>query len=202
VAAYIAMEDAARAIRVVETRIPGLLQTPEFTRAMLPLMRPPGELTPDWIEDTIAVRARRQARLDGDLQLHAVIDETALARPIGGVDVMRLQVVRLIDDAARGNVTIQIIPFERGAHAGMDGNFSCLTFQSRQLEDLVYVEGLLGNFLLNKPTVVSHYREVFDYLSNSVALSPERSVAWLKSRIAGVPARKAAGSRKKGTMPK
>jgi transcriptional regulator with XRE-family HTH domain len=196
---YIAMESAASSIRTVETRVPGLLQTSDFTRALLESLRPPGELTPEWIEDTIAARAKRQERLDAGLELQVVIDEAAFARPLGGPGLMRGQVERLIRDAARPNVSIQVVPFERGPHPGIDGNFNYLNFPSRQLEDLVYVEGLLGNFLLNRPRIVAHYLEVFDYLRNSVALPPDQSVGWLEARLESVPAQKGAGSRRKGS---
>jgi hypothetical protein len=185
IATFVGLESAASEVRVVENlRIPGLLQTERFVEGLLPYLRPPGELDPQWARDTVALRMGRQRRLtDGDLLLHVVLDEATVRRPVGSPDVMVEQVERLVQDGRRDNVIVQVIPFERGPHPGVEGAFNHLSFPSGSLGDVVYVEGLLGNFVLDKGPVVSHYRQVFDDLAERVALSPSASRAWLESVV-------------------
>jgi len=180
-ATYVGLESAASECRVVDAlRIPGLLQTAAFTAAFLPMLRPEGWLSAQWVDDTAAFRLERQKRItSGDLFLHAIIDEATLRRPVGGPDVMVEQIERLISDAARPNVLLQVIPFERGPNSALDGSFQHLTFPQGTLGDVVFVEGLLGDFLLDKEADVLRYRGIFDDLATRVALSGEDSIDWL-----------------------
>jgi transcriptional regulator with XRE-family HTH domain len=182
---FIALESAATEIRTFEAlRVPGLFQTAEFTAAVLPQTRPPGELTPERIDETARARAHRQERVTaGDLSVRAIIDEAALRRPIGGPEVIADQVRRLLADAVRPNVELQVIPFARGPHPGIEGSFSHLSFGTARVADLVYVEGLLGNFLLDQPGDVGRYRQVFEDLGGRVALSIDETLHWLDSLL-------------------
>jgi transcriptional regulator with XRE-family HTH domain len=179
---YIGLESAASECRLFEVvRMPGLLQTREFSSALIPQLRPEGELTPEWIDETVTVRGMRQERVtSGELMMHAIIDEAVVRRPVGDPEVMAAQMERLVVDAQRPNVTLQVIPFERGPHPGLEGSFQHLTFPSGFIGDLVYVEGLLGNFLLDKEAEVGHHRQVFDDLADRYALSPSDTLAWLE----------------------
>jgi len=180
---FIGLESFASEIRTFEPLIlPGLLQTKGYTQNLLPHLRPPGELDALWIKQTVAARARRQERVvAGDLALHAIIDEGVLRRPVGDPSVMVEQVLRLVDHARKPNVTLQIIPMNRGPHPGMEGSFQHLTFPDGQLADVVYVEGLLGTFLLDKQLAVDHYRVVFSDLSERFALPAEQTLSWLEA---------------------
>lgn len=202
VATAFGLEAAATSTRMFEISIvPGLLQTPDFTRALLADIRPPGELTSEWIEETVAVRERRQKRVEsGELELHAIVDEAALSRPIGGPAVMRAQVDRLIDEAARPNVRLQVIPFERGPHPGMDGSFQHLSFERHRIDEVVYVEGLLGYDLLDKSDVVARYRMVFDDLSTRIALDADATTRWLKAAAHGRLSSGGGGRRRSGAQ--
>ena len=84
-------------------------------------------------------------------------------RVVGGTDIMRAQLNRLIEIAALPNVTIQVIPFEVGAHAALDSNFAILDFAA-PVGSVVYVEGLLGIFCLDRSEHVKRYQLVFDAL--------------------------------------
>lgn len=184
IATFIDLESAASSSRLFEvTRVPGLLQTPAFTRALIGNLRPPpGAFTGQWIDETVAVRERRQKRVEsGELEFHAILDEAALSRPVGSPTVMRHQIARLIDEATRANVHLQVIPFEHGPHPGMDGSFQYLSFERHRIDDMVYVEGLLGNYLLSKGDEVAHYRVVFDDLSTRHALDADATHRWLKA---------------------
>jgi transcriptional regulator with XRE-family HTH domain len=190
-ATLIALEMAATDVRIYDAiRVPGLLQTPEFTLAFIPALRPPGELTPEWIADTVAAREQRQKRVEsGELRLHAIVDEAALSRPVGGEDapaIMRHQIERLIEDAARPNVRIQVIPFDVGPHPGLEVSFQHMALS--RIDDHVYVDGgFMGNFLVDKKEEVDSFRTLFDDLSARVALDQDATVNWLRERLAAPP---------------
>jgi transcriptional regulator with XRE-family HTH domain len=181
VATYLGLESAASVARVFEAmRIPGLLQTESFTRALLPHLRPPDELSDDWIDDTISARVKRQERIASrDLRLEAVIDEAALRRPIGGPDVMRAQIERLIVDGKRPNVSLHVIPFDRGPHPGMEGSFEHLSFARGSIDDLVFVEGLMGTFILDKAAEADRYKATFTRIRSEAALDEKKTLSWL-----------------------
>ena len=181
IASFVGLESEASEVRTVEgLRLPGLLQTSAFIEALLPKLRPAGELSQEWLSDTAALRLVRQQRiLSGDLAFHSIIDEAAVRRLVGGPELMVAQIERLMTDAARPNVTLQVIPFDRGPHAGLDGTFQHLTFPGGRIGDVVYVEGLLGDFLLDKEADVVRYRGVFDDLGTRFALPVEDTLDWL-----------------------
>jgi transcriptional regulator with XRE-family HTH domain len=183
VATYIGLEDAASSFQTFEiVRMPGLLQNEDYSRALIPRLRPPGELTEEWINDTVVSRTRRQERVSsGALTVHAIIDEAVLRRPVGDDGIMRLQVERLLTEGRRPNVTLQVIPFANGPHPGMDGSFEVLSFATASLSEVVFVEGLLGNFLIDKAPEVDHYLAVFADLGTRFALSVGDTMDWLET---------------------
>src|SRR6266508_3972320 len=126
---YIGLEGAASLIRTYEVQfVPGLLQTEGYARAVTLL----GHATaPDEeIERRVSLRVERQQLLTrpGPPRLWAVMDEAALRRPIGGSEVMREQLSALIEATALPSVTLQVIPFSAGGHAGAGGAFTILRF--------------------------------------------------------------------------
>jgi transcriptional regulator with XRE-family HTH domain len=185
VATYIGLESAAQTLRGSDAlRLPGLLQTPEFTAALLAGIRFPPEKTNTWAEETLESRSKRQERVkSGELEVHVIIDEAALRRPIGDRNVMIGQLERLLADAELPNVTIQIIPFEVGAHPGIEGAFAHLRFPEGQLGDIVFIEGTLGNYILDKSAVVDQYLGIFEHLSSKCALPPAGTLDWLESLL-------------------
>ena len=84
--------------------------------------------------------------------------------------------------ASLPKVTFQLIPFDVGAHPGLDSNFVVLEFGKPMVSDVVYVEGVMGNFYLESAAELERYKRIFSRL-RSVALSPEDSVAMV-ARIA------------------
>jgi Helix-turn-helix. len=179
---FIGLESAAvEAVQFEALRMPGLLQTPDYTRAWVTAMRPPGFWDDQSIDDIVAARQRRQLRIEtGELRLPVVIDEAAfLHRASGAASIMTEQVQRLITAAALPNVTVQVILLAAGPHPGLDGSFQLLRLAGTDLSDFVFVEGQFGNLILDKVDMVSRYRNVFDHLSSSVALSPEDTLTWL-----------------------
>lgn len=184
IATFIGLEDAAIDSKYFDPlRMPGPFQTADFTRALLSRLRKPGELTPEWIEETISLRVKRQQRvISGALPIHAILDEAVLSRTIGGRDTMLGQIDRLLEECTRPTVTIQIVPFSVGAYPGLDGSFQHLRFPNGQINDVVFVEGLLGNFLLDKAQDVERYLSFFEDISLRFALPASETAGWLTAR--------------------
>jgi transcriptional regulator with XRE-family HTH domain len=162
---YMDLESAATLIRVYEGQfIPGLLQTDDYMRAVMhdaQLHGPPGE-----VGRRVRLRMARQTLLTREHppRLWAVVDEAALRRPVGGREVMRGQLERLIDATKLANITLQVLPFHSGAHPAMAGSFSILRFAKRELPDLVYLEQLTRAVYLDKRDEVERYLEVMELL--------------------------------------
>jgi hypothetical protein len=97
-------------------------------------------------------------------RLWAVVDEAALRRPVGGPEVMRGQLERLIEATKLPNVTLQVLPFGVGAHPAMQGSFSILRFPDRELPDVVYLEHLTNAVYLDKRHEVERYLDVMEFL--------------------------------------
>jgi transcriptional regulator with XRE-family HTH domain len=176
---YVGLEAEARALRSYEAMvIHGLLQTPEYAHAVL------RELYPRYTEDQIRrmseLRAERQRRLtdqdpDAPFDLWVIHDESVIRRVTGGPAVMLMQLSHLISAAERPGVTMQVLPFESGAHPASSGSFSVLEFPERTDVDVVYLETVAGSVFLEKEKDVRERAEVFDRL-RAAALSPKASV--------------------------
>jgi Domain of unknown function (DUF5753) len=160
--AYVDLEQAATVIRAYEGQfIPGLLQTRDYMRAV---MGRGLDEAPEDIERRVELRVARQALFDrpDPPRLWAVVDEAALRRPVGGPEVMCTQLERLIDATRLPNVTLQILPFDAGAHPAMVGAFSILRFADSELPDVVYLEHLSGAVYLDKHDDVRQYLHVME----------------------------------------
>lgn len=173
-ATYVGLEAAAVQIGYYQSGIiPGLLQTPDYARAMHAAGVP--EITPERTEELIEVRLRRQRLLDRDppVRLDAILDEAVLHREVGGAEVMQAQLDWLITMSQRPNVSIRVIPYSAGAHPAMGSNFNILEFAGA-VPTVVYVEGLVGWIYVERPQDVARYRQVFEHL-RTVALTPQES---------------------------
>jgi hypothetical protein len=84
---------------------------------------------------------------------------------IGGPDVMTKQLMHLIEVSQAPNVTVQVLPFEAGAHQFLGGSAALLEFQETTHLDVVYLEGLAGDLYEEQPHEVAQYRQEFDRLS-------------------------------------
>jgi hypothetical protein len=177
---YLGLESAAVAIRSFELQfVPGLFQTEDYARAVTQL----GHQTAfaDEVERRVGLRLKRQELLirANPPRIWAVIDEAVLRRPVGGIAVMRAQLRHLAEAATLPNVTLQVVPFARGGHAGASGSFSILRFEERDLPDVVYIEQLTSAVCLDQRSDVEHYLEVVDQLSGE-ALTPASSTAFIE----------------------
>ncbi|GGQ46098.1 helix-turn-helix domain-containing protein [Couchioplanes azureus] len=173
--AYVGLEAAAKSIRAYEQQVvPGLLQTDRYAIAMIRSARL-GD-TEQELEQRVRVRMARQALLiqDDPIDLWVVLDEAVLSRPVGGDEVMRDQLLRLAEMAELPNVTLQILPFAVGAHAGMDGTFAILDFPDAEDPNVVFAENATGGLFLEKTDELRKYNSIFDTIQ-ATALSPEES---------------------------
>jgi transcriptional regulator with XRE-family HTH domain len=176
---YVGLEASAASIRSFQTHlVPGLLQTEEYARALIRAGRPTE--SPENVDRMIALRSRRQTMLANSdyLEMWAVIDEAVLRRPIGGGSVMRAQLARLLEAGDLPSVTIQVLPFARGAHAGMDGAFTIIGFPDPTDLDVVYVDCPAGNIFLEKEKDVRRHTTWFDHL-RAAALPPDESAEFI-----------------------
>jgi hypothetical protein len=160
---FVDLESAATLIRTYQGQlVPGLLQTEDYLRAVIA-----GARLSDPAEDTerrIALRMSRQTLLTRPdaPQLWAVVDEAALRRPVGGGQVLRAQLERLIEATELPNVRLQVLPFGAGAHPAMVSAFSILRFADQELPDVVYLEQLTSALYLNKREDVDQYLHVME----------------------------------------
>ena len=173
---YVGLEAEASTLRSYETDVVhGLLQTTEYAWAVLRELRPkdPDER----IARGVDLRMQRQHLLDQDppLDLWLILDEGAIRRRIGGAKVMRPQLEHLIQVSRWSNVTLQVLGFEAGAHAGLTGPFSILEFPERGDSDVAYTESVGGVIYLEKEREVRACSEAFDRM-RAAALSPAASV--------------------------
>jgi DNA-binding XRE family transcriptional regulator len=181
---YVDLEQAATLIRTYEGQfVPGLLQTDDYMRAVVRGAHL--EESSDEVGRRVRLRMARQILLtrEGPPRLWAVVDEAALRRPVGGKEVMRGQLERLIEATKLPNVTLQILPFASGAHPAMVGSFSVLRFPDEELPDIVYLEHLTSALYLNKPDEVDQYLHVMESICVRAA-APDQTVELLDHILA------------------
>jgi transcriptional regulator with XRE-family HTH domain len=174
-ATFVGLEEAATTIKMYQsTTIPGLLQTPDYVRAMSGVLVP--EVSAERTEELVEVKRRRQGRLSAEspLPLSVILDEAVLHRAVGGPAAMAVQLDRLIEATRIYKVTIRVIPYSAGAHAAMDSTFTIMEFAD-PVPSVVYVEGLVGWIYIERPQDVARYEHVFDRLQDS-ALSSQDSI--------------------------
>lgn len=178
---YVGLEQATSLIRTYELQfVPGLFQTEDYARAVTLLGH--RSAAAQEVERRVSLRLQRQeilTRPGGVPKIWAVIDESALRRPLGGRDVMRAQLEHLIELIESPQVTLQIMPFDRGGHSAAGGSFSILRFAEADLPDIVYIEQLTGALYLDRPAEIDHYREVMNSLS-AEAETPDDSERQLR----------------------
>jgi transcriptional regulator with XRE-family HTH domain len=181
---YVDLEQAASLIRSYEGQfVPGLLQTDDYMRAVVRGAHL--EESGEELGRRVRLRLARQTLLTRTEppRLWAVVDEAALRRPVGGREVMRGQLERLIEATKLPNVTLQILPFAAGAHPAMGSAFSILRFPDQELPDVVYLEHLTNALYLNKPDEVDQYLHVMEGICVRAA-APDQSVELLERLLA------------------
>ncbi len=177
---YLGLEAAAATIRSFELQfVHGLFQTGDYARAVTGLGRTAAQ--GDEVERWVRLRLKRQELLTrpDPPNVWSVMDEAVLRRPLGGPAVMRAQFQRLIEVAELPQVTLQVVPFASGGHAGESGSFTVLRFEERDLPDVVYLEQLTSAIYLEQRSDVERYLEVVDQISGE-ALTPDETTRLLE----------------------
>jgi transcriptional regulator with XRE-family HTH domain len=172
---YVALEDEASEIRSWDPQlIHGLLQQEAYARSVIGSGRM--IQSPTEIDRRVSARKARQALLEraNPPRLYAVLDEGAIRRPIGGPEVMKSQLESLLRMGERPHVTIRIVPFTTGSHAGLDGRFTLLSFPDPADPDIAYIDGTMGDVYVESSVETTQHRSRFDRIVEA-ALSPEES---------------------------
>ncbi|WP_217206734.1 helix-turn-helix transcriptional regulator [Streptomyces sp. AC550_RSS872] len=158
--------------------IPGLVQTPEYARAVNRAYAPtaPEETIDEWVEGRMA-RTRLLHNPTTPL-LWVVLDEAALRRETGGRAVMAQALRHVAGLARRSRVIVQVLPFSAGAHMAMEGSLKLMDFDDAP--PLVYFEGVRVGRLEDDPAIVAQLKLTFELLAAS-ALSPQKSLALIEA---------------------
>lgn len=163
---YLGLEATATLIRTYEVQfVPGLLQTEDYARAVVPLA--PAVKHQDEIARRVRLRLERQQLLTrpDPPQLWAVVDEAALRRPVGGARVMRDQLEALISIVTKmPHVRVQVLPLAAGAQVAAGGSFTILRFAQPDLPDVVYLEQLTSAMYLDDRADVDFYFDTVNRL--------------------------------------
>jgi transcriptional regulator with XRE-family HTH domain len=161
---FAAYEAEATALYVFEhSLVPGLLQTPQYARAVL-ATRP--NTAEDEIDNLVEGRLARQAIVTRDDPppplLWALIDEGVLYRPVAPAGVMRDQLMFLAERSRRPNITIQVVPYSAGGHTGLLGAFTIADLASKpstvNVEDITYGRVFEDTATVSRVTL--HYKSL------------------------------------------
>jgi len=159
--------------------VPGLLQTDEYTEAIIRSINK--TLSQVELTNLVASRRARQAVLGTrKLQFLAIIDESAIRRPIAESGVMRRQLRHLVDAADRPNVTVRVVPLQAGPYAGLRGPFAIMDFDDEP--SLTFIENHHFGMFLDEKEDIAAYRVTLGNILNE-ALEPAES-AELLARLA------------------
>ncbi|WP_261570954.1 helix-turn-helix domain-containing protein [Frankia gtarii] len=167
----------AQATRITDMAtmlVPGLLQTPEYARTVMV----DGGVIAHEVEARVVTRLGRQAILSrpDPPDLHVILDEAVLRRPVGGPTAMAAQLRHILAMAARPSITVQVLPFETGAHLGTAGSFVLLEFDKART--IVHLEHLRSSLFVDEPDDVTPFAQARDTLARQ-ALAPTASAKFL-----------------------
>jgi transcriptional regulator with XRE-family HTH domain len=159
--------------------VPGLLQTEAYAWEILRAVR--GDDGAENLERHLKLRMNRQTLLreHDSPEYVVVLDETVLRRAVGGRKVMHVQLQRLIEASSLPNVSLRLLPFSVGAHAGVDGEFTIFSYEKDpdavyEDPDVVYVDNIGGGAYIEDRTITNQYNRTFEHLLET-ALDPVRS---------------------------
>lgn len=173
---YIGLETDAASLRVYDPQVvPRLLQTRQYAEALIAGALP--ETAAADIDKRVQVRMKRQERIsapDNPLRLWTVLDEAALRRAVGNRALMREQLEYLVEQSQLPHVTVQVIPFDMGAHPGLNGQYAILEFPDAADSSVVYIEGVTSDLYLEKANDVQKYSVMYEHL-RAQALNVEQS---------------------------
>jgi hypothetical protein len=174
-ATFLGLESSATQIRIFEPlMVHGLLQTQEYTRALVSSQLP--GVRAEEIERQVQIRLARQERVTADPpEIWMVLDEAAVRRVVGGPAVMREQLEHILEMCESASwLTLQVVPFGHGSHPGMLGAFTMFDFPEEVHSPVVYVEGLAGALYLEREADLRRCHLAYNHMT-AAALSPPES---------------------------
>ncbi|MFI1400511.1 helix-turn-helix domain-containing protein [Streptomyces sp. NPDC020681] len=177
---YAGLEADAREMRAWQPMyVFGLLQTENYARAQFMVAKPVEETTTAFVENNVRLRMERKllvTREESPMTLRVILDESALRRNLGGVDVMLEQYEEIARLAARDNVTVQILPQKRAAFRA-DINFAVLDFEAPV--DSIAQSDIPGTITVtDRPGDVWKYNQRFNSMRDE-ALGPSATAEFL-----------------------
>ena len=178
---FMELESTARVMWMFQLRVPGLLQTEDYARAVLSGLS--GAQTTagnaEEVEEQIALRMGRQELLyrEPAPSVRVILDEGALRRPVPDTKVWTDQLSHLVDAAELPSVALQVLPYAAGVHDLMDSHLWLLW--QRVGDPVAYVEGNGFGELIDDPDKVLSFRLSYD-LVRDAALTPAESTAFIK----------------------
>lgn len=175
------LEDGAVSIeQFAPSLVPGLLQTEGYARALIESAGGDGTQ----LERRVQLRLRRQELLlrPQPCELHVLLDESVVHGLIGGRDVMAEQLTRLLDVGALPHVSVQVLPFEAGAHPAAGVAFTLFDFSTRSAAPVVYTEQLSRNSYVDQADEIATYRSAWEKACE-LAAPPERSLEMVSLRL-------------------
>lgn len=145
------------------TVVPGLLQTRDYARAVISNFQPHAS-----VSRLVDLRMRRPQIFDREdpPEANFILGEAALRIQVGGRHVLREQLEHLLALMARDRISIEIIPFEAGAHPGMIGPFELMLFDDGEGDVASFESPNAFTIIREEPGIVSEYRETFESLRN------------------------------------
>ncbi|MFC4507553.1 MULTISPECIES: helix-turn-helix domain-containing protein [Streptomyces] len=175
----VGLQEAATAIRTFEIQyVPGLLQTPAYTRAVVERGLPSASSRE--VERRVELRTRRTellGRADAP-RVWAILDESVLLRVLGSREVMRDQLRHLVHIARLPHVTVQVVPLDVTHASAPSIPVTYLRFAGADLPDIVYLEQIRSATFLEDRDETEEYRVALDRLADE-ALQPRESLALL-----------------------
>lgn len=186
--AYLAYETEASTVRVYTIPyVGGLLQTADYTRALISAMDP--WRTPEEVDRFVQVRRLRQQSLthrEGlpPLELSTIIHESCLTQFVGSPDIMCDQLEALLKFVALPNVEIRVLPGSSEAHTMNTCTWSYFAFSEDTFDrDVVQIENHAGFFLIERHEQVKRYDRAFEELARR-SLDPQDSYEFIRSVMA------------------
>jgi transcriptional regulator with XRE-family HTH domain len=181
---FAVLEDEASKIRSFQSQlVPGILQIDAYARAVFQaaISDADGRIwQKDTVEKQVLARRTRRAILDrpDPPELHVVMSEAVLHQEIGGPEAMAEQLAHIARIGQRENVTVQVLPYRAGAHAGLEGPFILFEFEHPDDPDVVHTENLSGSAYSETPGAVKRFRLAWGSVVDA-ALPSQESVAMI-----------------------
>jgi hypothetical protein len=176
---WLDFETEASAILIYQPLvIPGLLQTPEYARAIIQATGV--DLSEAEIHGLVSNRMSRQELLSrtNPVKLHAILEHSVLTRPFGREPDLVQQLHHLLEAVNQDNITIQVIPTDTGLHAGLNGPFNMLQYDDKP--SLIHLESKISNLFLDEEKQIQVYTRTWNELC-ALAYNVEKSVDFISA---------------------